>query len=552
MKKKTVIYQVIPRWFGNANTNCVINGTIEENGCGKLNDFSPTVLKHLRDMGVTHVWYTGILRHATQTDFTQYGIPSQHPDVVKGKAGSPYAVTDYYDVHPALATEPFQRMAEWEQLIQRTHQAGMKVIMDFVPNHVARQYCSVAKPDGVKDLGSEDDENMHFSTKNNFYYCWGQPLNLNLIVQNQTYQESPAKATGNDQFSATPTSHDWYETVKLNYGIDYCDAGGRSEHFSPIPDTWSKMTDILLFWAQKGVDGFRCDMAEMVPVPFWQWAIDKVKFAHPDILFIGEVYNPSLYRQFVDAGYDYLYDKVGMYDCIRDVICGNRNASDISHQWQQTDDIKDHMLYFLENHDEQRIASDFFAGNAERGVPGMIVSTMLMKNPVMVYAGQEFGEPGMQQEGYSGRDGHTTIFDYWHVDSVYRGYFDRRRLKKEEKALCALYKRILNIANDERAVREGDTFDLMYVNPHLAHRQFAFLRKAGTEVILVVTNFADYEATVDLRIPAHAFQFLGLPERPFVATDLLSGETLEGELKADGLVRLTLPANGGLVLKLKL
>ena len=552
MKKKTVIYQVMPRWFGNPNANCQTNGSLEENGCGKLNDFTPAVLKHIKDLGVTHVWYTGILRHATQTDYTLYGIPSQHPDVIKGKAGSPYAVTDFYDVHPTLAVEPFQRMVEWEQLIKRTHQAGMKVIMDFVPNHVARQYCSIAKPEGVRDLGQDDDTSMNFSTKNNFYYCWGQPLNLNMIVQQQSYQECPAKATGNDHFNATPTSQDWYETVKLNYGIDYCDAGGRSEHFSPIPDTWSKMTDILLYWAQKGVDGFRCDMAEMVPVQFWHWAIDKVKFAYPDILFIGEVYNPSLYRQYVDAGYDYLYDKVGMYDCIRDVICGNRAAADITQQWQQTDDIKDHMLYFLENHDEQRIASDFFAGKAEKGVAGMIVSTLLMKNPVMIYAGQEWGERGMQQEGYSGTDGRTTIFDYWHVDSVYRGYFDRRRIKKEEKALNSVYQRILNIANEERAIREGDTFDLMYVNPHIAHRQFAFLRKAGTEVILVVANFADYEANIDLRIPEHAFTFLGLPERPFVAADLISGRSYTGELKADGLVRLPLPANGGLVLKLKL
>ena len=552
MKKKTVIYQVMPRWFGNPNANCQTNGSLEENGCGKLNDFTPAVLKHIKDLGVTHVWYTGILRHATQTDYTLYGIPSQHPDVIKGKAGSPYAVTDFYDVHPTLAVEPFQRMVEWEQLIKRTHQAGMKVIMDFVPNHVARQYCSIAKPEGVRDLGQDDDTSMNFSTKNNFYYCWGQPLNLNMIVQQQSYQECPAKATGNDHFNATPTSQDWYETVKLNYGIDYCDAGGRSEHFSPIPDTWSKMTDILLYWAQKGVDGFRCDMAEMVPVQFWHWAIDKVKFAYPDILFIGEVYNPSLYRQYVDAGYDYLYDKVGMYDCIRDVICGNRAAADITQQWQQTDDIKDHMLYFLENHDEQRIASDFFAGKAENGVAGMIVSTLLMKNPVMIYAGQEWGERGMQQEGYSGTDGRTTIFDYWHVDSVYRGYFDRRRIKKEEKALNSVYQRILNIANEERAIREGDTFDLMYVNPHISHRQFAFLRKAGTEVILVVANFADYEANIDLRIPEHAFTFLGLPERPFVAADLISGRSYTGELKADGLVRLPLPANGGLVLKLKL
>ena len=542
---KVIIYQVFTRLFGNRNQTNKRNGSIEENGCGKMNDFDVATLRRIKESGITHIWFTGVLRHATQTDYSAYGIPTQHPEVVKGKAGSPYAVVDYYDIDPDLAVDVSGRMKEFEALVDRVHQAGMKVIIDFVPNHVAREYKSVCKPEGVKDLGEEDDTNMHFSTRNNFYYCWGQPLYLSEV---QSYTEVPAKATGNDQFSNRPSANDWYETVKLNYGIDYCDAGGRSEHFNPIPNTWGKMTDILLFWAGKGIDGFRCDMAEMVPAAFWTWATDKVKFQYPDILFIGEVYDPNQYRTYIGAGFDYLYDKVGMYDCIRDVICGRRRTTDITTQWQATDDIRDHMLYFLENHDEQRIASDFFAGKAEKGIPGMIVSALLQKNPFMLYAGQEYGERGMDEEGFSGCDGRTTIFDYWSVDTLTRA--EQQKLTEEEKALKAMYDKVLNIARSEKSVAEGESFDLMYVNQQY-QRQYAFLRKADSEVLLVVANFEEQSADMDVTIPSHAFDYLQIKEKNAIATDLLSGKKKRIVLRRDEAVRLQLPPLGAVVMKFK-
>jgi len=543
---KIIIYQIFTRLFGNRNNNCKPDGTLQENGCGKLADIDAKVLRQIRNMGVSHVWFTGILRHATQTDYSSHGIPCQHAEVVKGRAGSPYAIADYYDVDPDLAVDVDRRMEEFEALVERTHEAGMKVIIDFVPNHVAREYQSICKPAGVKDLGEEDDKNMHFSTRNNFYYCWGQTL------QRGSYIESPAKATGNDVFSANPSQNDWYETVKLNYGIDYCDAGGRSEHFSPIPDTWNKMTDILLFWAAKGIDGFRCDMAEMVPAAFWAWATDKVKFRYPDKVFIGEVYDPNQYRNYIGAGFDYLYDKVGMYDCIRDVICHRRRAADITSQWQATDDIRHHMLYFLENHDEQRIASDFFAADAQLGVPGLIVSALFGQNPFMLYAGQEFGESGMESEGFSGCDGRTTIFDYWSVSTLRRGYFDRRRLSRRERELEQMYHQVLCIARDEPAVAEGQTYDLMYANPQLSDRQFAFLRKCRNELLIIVTNFAEEAVESTLSIPHHAFDFMQIAQTEAAATDLLSGAAFKLLLYADSPICCSLPANGAIVLKVVL
>lgn len=559
MNNKIIIYQVFTRLFGNSNTTRKENGTLAENGCGKMSFFDAATLRRIKKLGVTHVWYTGIIRHASKTDYSAYGIPRQHPAVVKGNAGSPYAITDYYDVDPDLADNIDDRMSEFEQLVERSHKAGLKVIIDFVPNHVARQYKSVKKPEGVKDLGETDDTGMGFSPRNNFYYCTDTPFEPYFDLNDETgtpYSEFPAKATGNDHFDSHPGINDWYETVKLNYGIDYCDAGGRSYHFDPIPDTWQKMVDIIGFWAGKGIDGFRCDMAEMVPTEFWSWAIAKVKSAHPGILFIGEVYNPSLYRSFVACGFDYLYDKVGMYDCLCGVMRGHCRASEITRQWQSVDDIKDNMLYFLENHDELRIASDFLAGDARRGVPAAIVGILMNKNPFMLYAGQEFGERGMDKEGFSGLDGRTTIFDYWTVQSLYHGYVNRRKLTDGEKSLEKKYSMLLNLANKEKAISDGLFFDLMYANQdgNLFNQSclYAFLRKCSNEVLLVVANFSQEEAECSVRLPHHAFEYLNLPEKTVTASDLLSeGNAISFELKPDCLVHMSVPGCGGRIYKFK-
>ena len=534
---KIIIYQVFTRLFGHRSNTPVVNGTIEENGCGKLNDFTPSALKKIRELGVTHIWYTGVIRHATMTDYSRYGIPRQHPAVVKGRAGSPYAITDYYDIDPDLAVDVERRMEEFERLVTRTHRAGLKMIIDFVPNHVARQYKSICKPAGVRDLGEDDNPNEGFNPeRNNFYYCPGQAFMPYFDLyhgEKEPYQEMPARATGNDCFHNAPGLNDWYETVKLNYGVDYY-AGGVG-HFEPIPNTWQKMLDILLFWAGKGVDAFRCDMAEMVPADFWAWATAQVRKQYPDIRFIGEVYNPNEYRHYIASGFDYLYDKVGMYDAMRDVICHRRDTDAITWAWQQTDDIRDHMLYFLENHDEQRVASDFFVGSGEKAVPALVVNALMQQNPFMLYFGQEWGERGMDAEGFSGRDGRTTIFDYWSLQPRYN-------------ALTQIYNKVLNIARSEKAVSEGLMFDVMYANQQY-RQQYAFLRKAGKETLFVVANFADVPVTMNITIPDHAFDYLNLLEKAYKAVDLLTGTQVSLVLIRDQQVSIALPPRGAVVYK---
>lgn len=562
-QNKMIIYQVFTRLFGNKTLSCKINGNIEDNGCGKMNYFSEQALQEIKSLGATHIWYTGIIAHATQTDYTTYGFSKDHPAVVKGKAGSPYAIKDYYDVDPDLAINVDERMKEFSDLIVRTHAAGLKAIIDFVPNHVARQYKSNAKPEGVKDLGEDDDTSVSFSPSNNFYYIPGEELkgNINLTSSEQgRYTENPAKATGNNKFDAWPNITDWYETIKLNYGVDYYNNTGC--HFNPIPDTWIKMRDILLYWASKNIDGFRCDMAEMVPCEFWGWAIPQIKEKYPEVIFVAEVYNPNEYRNYIFNGhFDYLYDKVGLYDTLRAITCHNASATAITSCWQSINDIQCHMLNFLENHDEQRIASDFFAGNPTKAFPAMIVSACLNTNPMMIYFGQELGERGMDEEGFSGKDGRTTIFDYWCVDSIRRwcnhGRYNTHLLNSKEKAVRLFYKNLLNLCNDEECISKGTFFDLMYANTNgwqiNEHKQYAFLRQYGNEILLIAVNFGDIPMRVAINIPEHAFEYLNIPKLDSIkAKDLISGKEEKISFTSSRPTGIDLPANNGKILKIKI
>lgn len=556
---KFIIYQVLPRLFGNQSTKNIQNGSIEENGCGKFNSITTKALLEIKKLGTTHIWYTGILEHATQTDYQSFGIKKDHDGVVKGRAGSPYAIKDYYDVDPDLAENVDKRMKEFENLIKRTHSADMKVIIDFVPNHVAREYASDAKPQGICDLGENDNSDWHFSPLNNFYYLPHQEFRPQFDCGD--YHEYPAKATGNDQFTATPGINDWYETIKLNYGVNYVEGGQKQ--FDPIPDTWLKMRDILLFWASKNMDGFRCDMAEMVPVEFWDWVITQVKSLYPDIIFIAEVYNPQEYRNYIFTGkFDFLYDKVGMYDSLRNIVSNGHSATEITHSWQALHGIEDKMLHFLENHDEQRIASDFFCGDAKKAFPALIVSVALTHAPFMIYSGQELGEPGMDSEGFSGFDGRTTIFDYWAVKSLQdwmnKGKFDGKKLSEQQTEIYAFYKKLLNLSVKEKAIAQGEMYDLCYANHHNSafnpHKHFAFFRKYEDEIILGIVNFDDSTADIHINIPSEAFKHLQLKEdQLYECFDLLNTKNQMKTLKLSSLqpVCFQVQANMGVMLKLK-
>lgn len=557
--EKTVIYQMLPRLFANMNENCVPNGTIEQNGSGKMNDISSTVLRKIKDLGVTHVWYTGIIEHSNQTDYSRYGIRRDNPYVVKGKAGSPYAIKDYYDVDPDIAVDVNGRIDEFEALIDRTHDNGMSVIIDFVPNHVSRQYLSDAKPRGVEDFGVGDDRNRFFERNNNFYYIPHQLFApaIDLGDGKDAYVEFPAKASGNDCFTAFPTKNDWYETVKLNYGIDY---GDGSHHFYPIPKTWFQMLDILLYWAEKGVDGFRCDMAHMVPIEFWQWAVPNVKERYPHIIFIAEIYDVALYRDFINYGkFDYLYDKVNLYDTLRGIQCHNVSAAQLTHCWQTVDGIGANMLNFLENHDEQRFGSKFYAGDPSLVIPSLVVSAFFSTGPMMIYAGQELGEQAVDAEGFSGYDGRTTIFDYWSIPTVRRwlngGKCNDDLLTGNERWLRDKYRTILRMCNSEKAISSGRFFDLMYVNydnPTLnPHRQYVFLRSYADETLLVAVNFSHESCNLKINIPGHAFDVLSLPKGDCVATELLTKDMMRKTLSPDAPFVTEIGPNDAVVWKIK-
>ncbi len=513
-----IIYQMLPRLWGNIDGKNAFDGSLEDNRSGKFSNIDTGTLDYIRSLGVSHVWYTGIIRHATASA-GQGCVPSS-PDWVKGRAGSPYSIIDYYDVNPYLADCPENRIQEFRDLVRRTHEAGLKVIIDFVPNHVARDYASFTasrpSPTGMPDLGQDDDTSVHWKPENDFFYYPGRPLVL--PISGQTYVEIPAKASGNS-YTPSPSASDWYDTVKINY----CDTR---------TGTWGKMLDILKYWISMGVDGFRCDMVELVPQEFLRWLISSVKQEREDIMFIAEVYQKALYSKFVrEIGFDLLYDKSGMYDIVRAVLEKNlrdsgtpveewQSARRLTWNWQSLGDMQPYMLNFLENHDEQRFASDFYGKDAGNTYAPLYASLLFNRSSFMLYAGEEIGERGMDREGFSGIDGRTSIFDWWAPSSLKKLYRhihgDTGALSAEENRTLDSFRRLLKMSASDKAFSEGASYDLCYCNcasdGFSPDRHFAFLRAHGDETVLVVCNFAASDADMKISIPEHAFGWMGLPE----------------------------------------
>ncbi|MDT8415357.1 MAG: alpha-amylase family protein [Flavobacteriaceae bacterium] len=586
---KVVIYQVFTRLFGNQNTKNKPWGTIEENGVGKFSDFTNTALEEIKKMGVTHVWYTGVPHHAVIRDYTQFGIDNDDPDVVKGRAGSPYAVKDYYNVNPDLADNPANRLAEFEALVQRTHKHGMKVLIDIVPNHVARHYKSLSKPAAEADFGEHDDTRQEYARDNNFYYIpnsqfevptadYYQPLGgeSHALVDGK-FTEIPAKWTGNGSRAPKPDINDWYETVKINYGIrpdgskdfpalpEGFDTADVAEHFAywqdkDVPDSWHKFKNIALYWLDKGVDGFRFDMAEMVPVEFWSYMNAAIKHKKPDAFLLAEVYNPAEYRNYIRLGkMDYLYDKVELYDTLKSIIQGRSSTDYITDIQHRLADIEHHMLHFLENHDEQRIASPDFAGDPRKALPAMVVSATISTSPTMLYFGQEVGEPGAEKAGF-GAPTRTSIFDYigvpHHQRWMNKGAFDGGQLSDSEKQLRNYYVRLLNFTAQSTALM-GQFEEIHRYNrertQNYNERLYSFARWSETEKLIILSNFdAEQTYVLDLKIPQSIFQKWSLADGTYTLHDQLDSSKVFALKISDGqgTVSLEVLPLGSYVLKI--
>lgn len=563
---KFVVYQMMFHVWGNQHTGPLKPyGSYLENGVTKFSDISTIGLKALRKKGFTHLYATGLLEHATMEDFSAYGTPLDHPKVVKGRAGSPFAIKDYYDVNPFLAKEPQHRMQEFASMLDRIHQNKMKLIIDFVPNHLARQYYSDQKPKGIEDFGSHDQTDVSFSPKNNFYYLPGTQFEIPdgvhpPIESHIPYIEIPAKVSGNNVFSAKPSVHDWFETVKLNYGLDV--QHGNVLHADPIPDTWLKMLDVLTYWTNKGVDGFRCDMAEMVPVEFWAYVIPKIKAINPSVIFIAEIYQPDRYRDYIFRGkFDYLYDKVGLYDGIRRLMeqKPQGTTADITKVWQQeSGDFSEHMLRFLENHDETRINTPgFAASNLWSSIPGMVVTSTLHHGPVMIYFGQEFGEKANEIEGFNDADDRTSMFDFWRVDTHQRwlngGKFDGGQLSKEEKELDSFYVDLMQWIQKSPAIKEGKFFDLQYAQyeNYPSQKVYSYLRYTDQEALLVLTNFeANHSHEFEIVIPELAWTMMQRTSGKTKVIKQYFPPTQNQKPNIQG-KKVFLPANSALVISLE-
>lgn len=593
-QKKPVVYQVFTRLFGNTNATNKPWGTLAENGVGKFNDFTPKALSGIRELGVSHIWYTGVLHHALVGDYKAIGVSDDDPDVIKGRAGSPYAVKDYYSVNPDLAEDPKNRLQEFEALIARTHAAGMKVIIDIVPNHVARGYQSIAKPkrvgssgEPVLDFGERDNTRVQYDRHNDFYYVPDRHFEVPDFRQAEKplggerhplvdgkFFERPAKWTGNGSRSHRPAADDWYETVKINYGVkpdgskdfpvipqEYWQHGAGTsfgfwkglEHSDKIPASWKKMRDIAFFWLDKGVDGFRYDVAELVPVEFWNYLNSAIKEKKSDAFLLAEVYDRKRYREYIHIGLmDYLYNKSELYDALRAVMQGEEKPVSIDSAVQEVADIDKHMLTFLENHDEQRLASDAFMGNANKARSGMGVTATIGQGPLMIYFGQELGEKADQDLGF-GKATRTTIFDYASVPSVRRWVnekrFDGGSSTAVERDLRDYYKKLMNYAAQSE-VLQGD---ISLLSSYCPDSLYCFTRYSENTWLLVISSFGNEPLhDVALKFPAKLNEQWQVADGEHVLLNpLTNAKVIMGVVDGEASLTVDVPAFDSVLLELK-
>jgi len=595
--QRPVIYQALPRLFGNTNETRKPNGTLAENGCGKFADFDRRALAELRDFGVTHLWLTGVVEQASGTAYPNR--PADPPDILKGTAGSPYAITDYFDVCPDYALEPERRLDEFKGLLGRCREHGIKVVIDLVPNHVARSYASSVRPD--LSFGDDDDPSVFFSRDNHFFYVQpgqaegGPPLRLPTAGKpGCTGRFGPetdfVRVTGNNAITFSPGEGDWYETVKLNYGHDFT-VGRDTAHLpgagaSPaeVPDTWRRMDEVLAHWQRLGVAGFRVDMAHMVPMEFWRWALPRARERDPEVYVFGEAYDndPSklvegnVLDALLNAGFDAVYDDpvydicLGLYD---DFAGGLKWANDLD-ALTFTGERFHRSLRYAENHDEVRLAAPKEWGGLGLAV-GRPVSAVMFgmgRGPVMIYHGQEVGEPAAGAEGFGGDDGRTSIFDYGAMPEFQKwvngGKYDGGRLSADQRELRDWYSDLLRVVG-EPAFTLGDFYGLNHANKENAafgrvdgetvsgHWLYAFLRRHGEQAFLVVANFHGREtlAGVRVRIPQDALGWLdreagsiGFRER---LVDQWSVEVEVPQLPGEGLALPDLPPLSARMLELR-
>ncbi|MBK1855432.1 hypothetical protein JO972_10715 [Verrucomicrobiaceae bacterium 5K15] len=588
------IYQLMVRHFGNTNETRKPHGTIEENGCGKFNDINDAALLSLKQLGITHVWLTGVLEQASSTSYPDR--PGDFPGLLKGKAGSPYAVRDYFDVCPDYAVEPENRLAEFQALLKRIGSHGLKAIIDFIPNHVARSYASDVHPE--LSFGKDDDTSHFFDPNNNFYYLGdlhpggGKPLKLPSDDGPLPYppESEHGKVTGNNAITWSPSRNDWYETIKLNYGHDFS-VGPPCQLIHPLPapdailsmtpDTWQKMDSILAYWQDMGVEGFRVDMAHMVPMPYWHWQIRRCRQRNASVFFMAEAYDNdpakltdgNVLDELLTAGFNAVYDAPS-YDVLKAVIEHGKWANDLDEATSPFCPRFHSALRYAENHDEVRIASprEWAAAGMDIGRPVCAILFGLGRGPIMIYNGQETGEAALDAEGFCGDNARTSIFDYWSMPSftpwVNNHRYDGAKLNQPRKELRNFYSRLLRLCA-EPAFTAGEFYGLNFANHNnpnygrhggefvSGHWLYSYLRydAASGQTFLVVVNLHPSETLVNVhvQIPENALQWMNNSAEHLSFTDRLGSATATkstaAELPTLGLPLGNLPPKATLYLE---
>ncbi len=503
--------------FSKINSNVVIyelpvrtylaKGAHEEN-TGKLSYLTIEVLKEIKELGVDYIWIAGILENANPKIVD--------PDVVKGDAGSFYAIYDNWDISSQVGN-----LDEFDALIERAHSIGLRVLIDFIPNHTARVHKTDVVCKEEIDFGKGENPNENFSLDNNFYYLGSNStfvppktslpgvdgfFDMDIFMPGIQF-ESPARVTGNNVLSALPQYHDWYETVKLNYGLNLFSDG---KPFIGASKTWKQMLDVAIYWLNKGVDGFRVDVTHGVAVEFWYYFINEVRKVQPNAFFVAEAFEEdpikstgfSLEKLF-DAGFDSVLNGPMYWNLRRQALLSqNMNSSTYYHSPGSRKSILDNgysFTHYMGNHDEVRLASSFFAPSLESRVDrawlGLAYSiyAALLPGNFLIHGGDEFQEEASLPGVFGGYDGRTSIFDFVYQPQTRTWLYEERphwmiNFREMYRRLFSLKKRIP--FNIKHSTSNPTFIDLMKINDskNISKWVSAYVRFFNNERYLVVMN----------------------------------------------------------------
>jgi len=369
-------------------------------------------LPRLKELGIDVLWLMPV---------NPIGVKNR-----KGVLGSYYSVKDYMSINPEFGT-----MDDFKHLVDQVHQQGMKIIIDWVPNHSS----------------------------------WDNPLTV-----------SHPEFYLHDSLGGFVSPFDWTDVIRF----DYSNPGLRKY-----------MTDAMKWWyTQTGIDGFRCDVAHMVPVDFWNDLRASLDSIRP-VFLVAEADQPFLHEKAFDVTYDWKFHHI-----MNSIASGKMDATMVKKHFAWVDSVypgDSYLMQFTSNHDENSWNGTEYERMGDGALCFAVLAATIPDIP-LVYTGQEAGL--------------NKRLKFFEKDTINWGNY----------SLTSFYQKLIGLKKRNNALRNGDGGRPVFLSTGRDSAVVAFVRKGDDDKILVLCNLSP------------------LPQAIVIKNDLLPGEY--NEVFTGNLVRL--------------